>query len=89
VTGQKITNHDMTTTPDDARAEARTRLIDQFRDRYGSFESEQYFLLIGWWLSGLWLSTAWGLVGITFGLGLPLAFWMFDRTPAIVTLARQ
>ncbi|NTU78492.1 MAG: YccF domain-containing protein [Chloroflexales bacterium] len=48
-----------------------------------------YFLLIGWWLSGLWLSTAWGLVGVTFGLGLPLAFWMFDRTPAIVTLARQ
>lgn len=48
-----------------------------------------YFVLIGWWFSGLWLSLAWGLVGVTFGLGLPLAFWMFDRTPAIVTLARQ
>jgi hypothetical protein len=48
-----------------------------------------YFLAIGWWFSGFWLSIAWGLVGITFGLGLPLAFWMFDRTPAIVTLARQ
>ncbi|HWQ11796.1 MAG TPA: zinc ribbon domain-containing protein [Roseiflexaceae bacterium] len=48
-----------------------------------------YFLLVGWWLSGLWLGLAWGLVGVSFGLGLPLAFWMFDRTPAIVTLARQ
>jgi hypothetical protein len=48
-----------------------------------------YFLVIGWWLSGLWLGMAWSFVGMTFGLGLPLAFWMFDRTPAIVTLARQ
>ncbi len=48
-----------------------------------------YFVLVGWWLSGLWLFTAWSLIGISFGLGLPLAFWMFDRTPAIVSLARQ
>jgi hypothetical protein len=48
-----------------------------------------YFLAVGWWLSGIWLSVAWSLVGITFGLGLPLAFWMFDRTPAIVTLSRS
>ena len=48
-----------------------------------------YFVMIGWWLSGAWLGAAWAIVGFSLGLGLPLAFWMFDRTPAIVTLARQ
>jgi len=48
-----------------------------------------YFVVVGWWLSFLWLLAAWALVGVSFGLGLPLAFWMFDRVPAIVTLARS
>jgi hypothetical protein len=48
-----------------------------------------YFIGVGWWFSGLWLGFAWALIGATLGLGLPIAFWMFDRTPAIVTLARQ
>ena len=47
-----------------------------------------YFLTIGWWASGLWLLMAWTLVGATLGLGLPLAFWMFNRTPLVTTLAR-
>lgn len=47
-----------------------------------------YFILIGWWLSLLWNLVAWLITGITLGLGLPLAFWMFDQVPAITTLAR-
>lgn len=47
-----------------------------------------YFLLVGWWASGLWLLVAWLLVGATLGLGLPLAFWMFDRVPLVTTLGR-
>jgi uncharacterized membrane protein YccF (DUF307 family) len=47
-----------------------------------------YFILIGWWFSALWLLSAWAITGITLGLGLPLAFWMFDRVPAITTLSR-
>lgn len=47
-----------------------------------------YFLLIGWWFSLLWLIIAWLIAGVTLGLGLPVAFWMFDRVPEVTTLAR-
>lgn len=47
-----------------------------------------YFLLIGFWLSLVWLILAWVFAILTLGLGLPLAFWMFNQVPAITTLAR-
>ncbi len=47
-----------------------------------------YFLFIGWWFSLVWLIFAWLLALLTLGLGLPIAFWMFDRVPTITTLAR-
>jgi uncharacterized membrane protein YccF (DUF307 family) len=48
-----------------------------------------YFIVIGFWLSLVWMLLAWIFTGLTLGLGLPLAFWMFDRVPAITTLARS
>lgn len=45
-----------------------------------------YFLLIGWWLSAAWMSVAYALC-MTIIL-LPIGFWMFDLTPAIVSLKR-
>ena len=45
-----------------------------------------YFLLIGWWFSGVWMEVAYVLC-ISM-VGLPIGFWMFDRTPAIVSLRR-
>ena len=45
-----------------------------------------YFVLIGWWFSAIWLAVAWALhVSI---IGMLVGFWMFNRVPAVVSLAR-
>jgi uncharacterized membrane protein YccF (DUF307 family) len=45
-----------------------------------------YFLLVGWWASGVWIETAYALCCTV--IGLPVGFWMFDQVPAIVSLRR-
>ena len=45
-----------------------------------------YFVLIGWWLSAIWLAVAWAL-HVTI-IGMLVGFWMFNRVPAVVSLAR-
>lgn len=44
-----------------------------------------YFLLVGWWVSLIWLMFGW-LAAATV-VGLPLAFLMFERTGTVATLA--
>lgn len=46
-----------------------------------------WFVFVGWWLSALWLTVAWALSAVI--IGLPFSFWMFNRVPAVITLARQ
>jgi uncharacterized membrane protein YccF (DUF307 family) len=45
-----------------------------------------YFVLMGWWLSGLWMVVAYALL-LTI-IGMPAAFWMYGRIGAITTLYR-
>lgn len=45
-----------------------------------------YFLLVGWWLSGLWMLVAYMLL-VTI-IGMPGAFWMYGRVGSVTTLYR-
>jgi uncharacterized membrane protein YccF (DUF307 family) len=45
-----------------------------------------YFLLIGWWFSGLWMAVAYILLLSI--IGMPGAFWMYGRIGAVTTLYR-
>jgi uncharacterized membrane protein YccF (DUF307 family) len=46
-----------------------------------------YFVLIGWWFSAVWIVIAWALHATI--IGMVIGFWMFDRVPAVITLARS
>jgi len=45
-----------------------------------------YFVFVGWWLSWLWANAA-AFFAVTV-IGLPLAFWMFNRLPYVTSLYR-
>ena len=46
-----------------------------------------YFVLVGWWFSGLWLIVAFAcLVTI---IGIPLALLLYERAAAVTTLRRM
>ena len=45
-----------------------------------------YFVLIGWWFSWIWANVA-AVCAVTV-IGLPVAYWMFNRLPFVTSLYR-
>ena len=63
-----------------------SRLRETNLEQYPLLLRVVYGVLIGWWLSLLWMGVAW-MVCATI-IGIPLGIWMFNRVPAITTLRR-
>ncbi|ELZ76448.1 YccF domain-containing protein [Haloferax larsenii] len=45
-----------------------------------------YFVFVGWWVSWFWANAA-AFFAVTI-VGLPVAFWMFNRLPVVTSLYR-
>ena len=62
------------------------RTVVQEMPQYNILLRTLWYLLVGWWLTGVWVEVAYVLC-LTFIL-MPVGFWMFDRVPTIVSLRR-
>jgi uncharacterized membrane protein YccF (DUF307 family) len=67
-------------------AEGRTVVSERGRPQVAWLNRGIWFLLVGWWASGLWMGLAW-LIQLTI-IGIPVALLMFNRTPFIASLYR-
>jgi len=46
-----------------------------------------WFIFVGWWLTGLWLSVAW-LLNVTI-IGIPLGIKMINKVPFVLSLKQR
>lgn len=63
-----------------------TTIAQSNQDQVNLFVRAVYFLLVGWWASGLWMFVAY-LLSLTI-VGIPFAVWMYNQLPAVTSLYR-
>ena len=66
----------------------RENLVEEGRggSQYSLPVRAVWFLLVGWWASGVWTGVAY--VFTVSIIGIPLGVWMYDRLPFVVSLYR-
>lgn len=67
-------------------AEGRTVISERGRAQVAWPLRGLWFVIVGWWASGLWMAAAW-FIQLTV-IGLPIALMMFNRTPFVASLYR-
>jgi uncharacterized membrane protein YccF (DUF307 family) len=60
---------------------------DSARGQHNLLVRVLYFVFVGWWLSFLWANVA-NILAVTI-IGLPVAIWMLNRLPFVLSLYRD
>lgn len=66
------------------RVGTRTAYVMKAAEQTSFFLRVLWFLLVGWWASLFWVEVS--LVAAATFIGIPLAFWMINRLPFVMTL---
>jgi uncharacterized membrane protein YccF (DUF307 family) len=69
-----------------AENEGNTHAVESNKEQRSLLIRGVWFLLVGWWASGIWMGIAY-LLSLSI-IGLPLAVVMFNKLPAVVSLYR-
>ncbi|MEY3990980.1 MAG: hypothetical protein RI985_2061 [Chloroflexota bacterium] len=67
--------------------DANGRVVINYTSQYPLIIRIFWFVLVGWWLSAIWLTIAWACSATI--IGLPISFWMIDRAPKVMLLTRN
>ncbi|WP_410766003.1 YccF domain-containing protein [Haloferax sp. DFSO60] len=66
--------------------ESRNLSAEDGRSQHSLLVRVPYFIFVGWWLSWFWANAA-AFFAVTI-IGLPIAYWMFNRLPYVTSLYR-
>jgi uncharacterized membrane protein YccF (DUF307 family) len=67
--------------------DANGQVVINYTSQYPLIIRILWFVLIGWWVSAIWLAIAWACSSVI--VGLPISFWMIDRAPKVMLLTRN